>query len=85
MILQYVNAFVFLFILDYFISKQYKNVFTWHHVLVIITTIPLFAIVFWVLYDETWIEDLIRVTLMGLLAEIVLYFIVIKYKLLKQI
>ena len=84
MILDYVISLVMLFILDYFVSKQYKIVFTNIHVFVTITAIPLIGITFWFLYNETWVEDLIRVTLMGLLAEIALYFVVIKYKLLPK-
>lgn len=84
MILDYVIPFVMLFILDYFVSKQYKIVFTSRHVFVTITAIPLIGITFWFLYNETWMEDLTTVTLMGLLAEIALYFVVFKFKLLPK-
>lgn len=84
MILKYFFTFVIFFILDYCFSKQYKNVFTWFHVFVTIGTALLFGFVLYSLYRETWIEDLIRFISMNLLAEIALYFVVIKYKLLKQ-
>lgn len=84
MILHYFSTFVLFLILDYCFAKQYKIVCTWLHVFVTIGTALLFGLILEFLYKKTWIEDLTRFISMGLLAEIVLYFVVIKYKLLKE-
>lgn len=77
------SFFIFL-ILDYFFSKFYKKVFTYEHVGITILGAILFYFVLEFLYPDTETEFFIRAVSTNLLAEIVLYYVVIKYKLIKE-
>lgn len=85
MIAQYLVSFFLLLIADYTLTKIYKSVFTWQHVMVTLFGSCFLAILLWYTSPERFIDSFVRLTSMGLLAEITLYFVVIKYKLLKQI
>lgn len=77
------SFFIFL-ILDYFFSKFYKKVFTYEHVGITILGAILFYFVLGFLSPDAEIEKFVRLVLTNLLAEIVLYYVVIKYKLIKE-
>lgn len=83
MITKYIFSLVVFLVLDYFFSKLYKIAFTLHHVIITLIGSLLFAILLWFI-SEKFIEDFVRLTSMSLLAEIILYFVVIKYKLLEE-
>lgn len=81
---KYITSFIALSLLDYFIAKSYKKVGTVIYVGSTIITIIVMWFLFQYLFPDTYKEDVVRLSSMGLFSEIILYFAICKYNILKE-